>query len=565
MARRKIERKNKITKIPGREKRKATKTSKKRKKRIVGIHKRGGKSKALHKKSKIPSAPKETRKGFSLDQRLHHLLTETSVVIYASKPSEDYGAIFVSDNVKKITGYTYKSFVRKSNFWLDHVHPDDRERVLKEIPRLFKNGYYEYEYRFKHKNGNYIWVHDEMKLVYDDKGNPLEIVGYWTDVTKRRQMEEDIRRRAERIVNFMESATEGFVLMDSDFNVVEVNQYILDKFDVKIEDVRGVNVLDISTDLWESGRYEKYMEVLKTGKPCVFEDVIAPAKFGDKHLNLIAFRVGSDIGLIVQDITDQKRMEQRLKDSEERLRTLYDTINAGIIFEDVDGVVIRANRIATDILDLDEDELIGNNLIDTIGEVVDAQGIGFGEGEHPLMKTQATGEPVHNVILGLLPNDPIRKRWILINTEPIVDAVTGKLDEILVTFVDFTEQKQIEEALIESEERYRHMFEQCPIGVGISTLDGQVITANRAMQEITGYSLDEFRQINIADTYENVEDRRRLLQALNQYGRVTDYRVRLKRKDGKSYDAILNISRINLGGKDYLHTMCQPAASRKSK
>jgi PAS domain S-box-containing protein len=247
------------------------------------------------------------------------------------------------------------------------------------------------------------------------------------------------------------------------------------------------------------------------------------------------------------------------------LRILYDTINAGIIFEDVDGVVLRANRMATDILDLDEDELIGNNLIDVLGEVVDAQGIGFGVGEHPLMKTQATGEPVHNVILGLLPNDPIRKRWIFINTEPIVDAVTGKLDEILVTFVDFTEQKQIEEALIESEERYRHMFEQCPIGVGISTLDGQVITANRAMQEITGYSLDEFRQINIADTYENVEDRRRLLQALNQYGRVTDYRVRLKRKDGKSYDAILNISRINLGGKDYLHTMCQPAASRKSK
>jgi len=565
MARRKTGRKNRITEGPRRAKQKTTKTSKKGKKSTVGIHKKPGKSRTLQKRRKTPSAFKDIRKGLPLGERLHHLLTETSVAIYACKPSEDYAAIFVSDNVKKITGYTYKSFLRKSSFWLEHVHPDDRERVLKEIPRLFKDGYYEYEYRFKHKNGNYIWMHDEMKLVCDDKGGPLEIVGYWTDVTRRRQMEDDIRRRAERIMNFMESAREGFVLMDSDFNVVEVNQYLLDKFDMKIDDVRGVNVLDISTDLWESGRYEKYMELLKTGKPCVFEDVIAPSRFGDKHLNLVAFRVGVDIGLIVQDITDQIKAEQHLEDSEERLRTLYDTINAGIIFEDTDGVVIRANRVATDILDLDEDELIGNKLVDILGEVVDAQGIGFAEGKHPLMKTQSTGEPVHNVIVGLLPKDPIRKRWMFVNTEPIMDSITGKLDEILVILVDFTEQKQIEEALIESEERYRHMFEQCPIGVGICTLDGKVITANRAMQEITGYSLDEFRKINIADTYENVEDRRRLLQALNQYGRVTDYRVRLKRKDGTSYDAILNITRINLGGKEYLHTMCQGLVSRGSR
>jgi PAS domain S-box-containing protein len=80
------------------------------------------------------------------------------------------------------------------------------------------------------------------------------------------------------------------------------------------------------------------------------------------------------------------------------------------------------------------------------------------------------------------------------------------------------------------------------------------------MQDITGYSLDEIRKINIGDTYVNVDDRRRLLQDLNQYGRVTDYRIQLKRKDGTPYTAILNISRINIGGTDYYHTMCQKAS-----
>ena len=518
---------------------------------------------ARAKREKAPKSIRKERK-FSLGERLFHLLTETSVVVYAAKPGGDYAATFISDNVKRLTGYSYKTFLREPGFWLGHVHPDDRERVLKEIPRIFEHGYYEYEYRFKHKNGNYIWMRDEMKLVRDDKGSPLEIVGYWTDVTRRKQMEEDIRQRMERIRNFMESATEGFVLMDKDFNVIEVNQYLLDTFDLKMEEVEGINVLDLSTDLWESGRYEKYMEVLATGKPCVFEDVITPPKFGEKHLNMVVFRVGSDIGMIVQDITEYKKYEKTLLENEERLRSLYDSINAGIVIHDLNGVVVSANNRAAEILDLDEEAIIGADLREVCSNMVDDRGQKIEPQNHPLTKTLNTTIPVRNQIVGTN-DDPANRTWLMINTEPVFDPETKEMDEVVCTFTDITEQKNIGDALEESEERYRHLFENSPIGIGISGMEGKVITANKAMLEIMGYTLDEVRAINIADIYENVEDRRRLLQALNQYGRVTDYRVRLKRKDGTSYDAILNITRINLGGKDYLHTMCQRLASRENR
>ncbi len=546
-------------------KKKTAKSRKPAKNRAIKARKKVQKSKKQAPKTvcttcvKVPKTVKKEEK-LSLGERLYYLLTETSVVVYAAKPSGDYGATFVSDNVKRMTGYSYRAFVRDPDFWLEHVHPDDRERVLNEIPKVFSDGYYEYEYRFKHKKGQYIWVHDEMRCICDSKGKPVEIVGYWTNVSRRKQMEEDIRQRMERIRDFMESATEGFVLMDSKFNVIDVNQYLLDQFDWKIEDARGMNVLDISTDLWESGRYEKYMEVLQTGKPCVFEDVIAPPQFGNKHLNMVAFRVGRDIGMIVQDVTEQKRHEQRLHETEERLRSLYDSIDAGIVIHDLDGIVVSANNRACEILDLTEEEMIGADLKELCKNIVDEKGNRIDPQNHPLTKTLNTTIPVRNQVVGTN-DDPFNRTWLLVNTEPVFDPETKKIDEVVCIFTDITEQKNIGDALEESEERYRHIFENSPIGIGISGMDGRVITANKAMLDLMGYTLDEVRGINLADTYVDVDDRRRLLQALNQYGRITDFRVRLKRKDGTSYDAILHISRINIGGKDYYHTMCQLATA----
>jgi two-component system phosphate regulon sensor histidine kinase PhoR len=128
---------------------------------------------------------------------------------------------------------------------------------------------------------------------------------------------------------------------------------------------------------------------------------------------------------------------------------------------------------------------------------------------------------------------------------------------------EICERKLAEKALRESEERYRHIFEHFPIGIGISSLNGEVINANEAMQAITGYSLEEFQKINLASTYERIEDRQALLEAVNRYGSVVDFPARLKRQDGTPYDALLSVSRINLGGKDFYHTICQDITERK--
>lgn len=489
-------------------------------------------------------------------ERLTYLLTRTSIVIYASKTGDDYGATFVSDNVQRVTGYSYRSFVNRPNFWFDHIHPDDQERVHREVERVFEDDYHEYEYRFKHKDGHYIWVHDEMRLIRDSKGNPVEIVGYWTDITRRKELEMEAEKRANLVSGFMESASEGFALLDSKFNVIAVNRFLLDKFGVKKEDALRMNYFDISGVAYESGRYEEYVEILETGRPRFYGDLVLPPEYDNRHVSAQVFKVGDCLGLIIREVTDEVKRQKELKESEEHFRTLLEASNAGIIFQDVDGIVIRANSQACEMLEMSESELCGAKLTDICSHVIDEYGKELGIDDYPVTKTLRTGKPVQNVMVGIPVDEPGETRWFLVNSDPVVDPETGRLDEVLCYFVDITGQKYMEDQLVESEERYRQIFENCPVGIGIADSEGKVVTANNAMQRITGYSLDEFKKVNLADTFENSEDRDMMIKILNEKGQVSDYRVRLLRKDGTPYDAVLNISRIEIGGRVYNHTMC---------
>jgi diguanylate cyclase (GGDEF)-like protein/PAS domain S-box-containing protein len=143
---------------------------------------------------------------------------------------------------------------------------------------------------------------------------------------------------------FMNSATEGFVLLDSELNIADVNNFILKKLGVTKKAVKGVNIADLAFDVWNSGRYNRLKEVMRTGRPYVIEDIIPSPRFGYRHLTLKAFRVNNGLGLIVSDITTQIKSERNLKESEERYRNLVEEADIAILLDDIDGNIVYSNK-----------------------------------------------------------------------------------------------------------------------------------------------------------------------------------------------------------------------------
>ncbi|BAZ20021.1 multi-sensor signal transduction histidine kinase [Kalymmatonema gypsitolerans NIES-4073] len=126
-------------------------------------------------------------------ERLQYLLSSSPGVIYSCKIYGDHSITFMSENVVSMLGYEVEEFMENPNFWASHVHPEDLHQVFAATAKLIEQGQHSQEYRFLHSNGTYRWMYDQVKLVQDDAGNPLEIVGYWLDITERKQLEEELK------------------------------------------------------------------------------------------------------------------------------------------------------------------------------------------------------------------------------------------------------------------------------------------------------------------------------------------------------------------------------------
>ncbi|MBD2198225.1 MULTISPECIES: PAS domain-containing protein [Calothrix] len=151
-----------------------------------------------------------------LKERLQFVLSASPAVIFSCKPDRDYGTTFVSDNIYNVTGYTAAEFLTESSFWINHVHPEDLPQLLAKMPELFAQGQLINEYRFLHQAGHYIWMWNEIRLVRDSQGNPIEIVGYAADITERKRLEAS----QNRLIALLEASTDYILIADVAGNAI---------------------------------------------------------------------------------------------------------------------------------------------------------------------------------------------------------------------------------------------------------------------------------------------------------------------------------------------------------
>ncbi|SIT59385.1 putative Adenylate cyclase [Mesorhizobium prunaredense] len=156
--------------------------------------------------------------------RLVRVLSAAPAVIYSYKASGDFAPIIISENVRSLLGYEPSEYLENADFWRARVHPDELAAVEAESVQLFKKGRHTVEYRFLKNDGTYCWVNDEQQLIRDKDGQPLEIVGSWSDVSARKQAENALRQSEQRLTDAIESISEGFSLYDAEDRLVVCNK-----------------------------------------------------------------------------------------------------------------------------------------------------------------------------------------------------------------------------------------------------------------------------------------------------------------------------------------------------
>ena len=337
----------------------------------------------------------------------------------------------------------------------------------------------------------------EARITVSGAGEVLILV---RDVTGRKRAEQTLLESEQRFRNVFEQSVDALLVHDDKGRMVDCNAEAYRSLGYTREELLTLSVGDFATNLVNAeGRARG-----GTLWECLMADesgtVTGVHKGEHRRKDGSTFPVEVRLGSVdydgrrlifgsARDITEQKSIEDALRDSEERYRLLVESSPEPIAVHS-EGVIVYINPSGAELFGAtNEEELIGRQALDFV---------------HPDYK-----EKVLRRISGILQNNEraplIEERYIRLDGS-IVDvevtgtpiAYRGKL-AVQVVFKDITERKQAEEKLRESEERFRAIFEQNAMGISIADPDRNLLETNAAYQRITGYSGEELAGKEIAN------------------------------------------------------------------
>ena len=177
------------------------------------------------------------------------IIDKSPVILFRRVAGDKPRLVYVSDNICQM-GYTAQEFLEEKIYFKDIVHPDDLERLGEEIKQYAEEDAEEYTqfYRMMTKDGQVRWVEDQTSVVRDDQGNKIFNQGLLVDITSRKLAEEEVRKSEEKFRRIVETAGEGFILMDEDLKITDVNDAYCHMLGYSREEILGKTPLDLASD-----------------------------------------------------------------------------------------------------------------------------------------------------------------------------------------------------------------------------------------------------------------------------------------------------------------------------
>ncbi|HEX3069308.1 MAG TPA: PAS domain S-box protein [Thermoanaerobaculia bacterium] len=271
----------------------------------------------LHDVTERKRAEEELR---STHAQLRQLLDHSPAVIYALKvEGGTMTPYLVSENVNRLLGFASEETL-SFDWWLGQLHPEDRELALASLDETLREGVSRTEYRVQHKDGAYRWVEDNRRLVRNERGQPAEVVGVWTDITESRRGRDELRESERRFSDMLRNVQLVSMTLDCEAHITYCNDYLLRLAGWDREDVLGKSWFDIFLPADRRAELKAVHASLIADQPesWYYENEII-TRAGERRLiswnNTVLRSTGGDVigtASIGEDITERKSLEKQL-------------------------------------------------------------------------------------------------------------------------------------------------------------------------------------------------------------------------------------------------------------
>ena len=361
--------------------------------------------------------------------------------------------------------------------------------------------------------------------------------------------------------NILESMGDAFVALDTEWRYTYMNQKAGQIFNRRPEDMIGKHIWTEFPEGIGQPFYQAYYKAAETQTPVYLEEYYPPY---NRWFENRIYPSPDGLAIFFQDITERKRAEQALRESEERLARIVETVPEGIAIANREGQITFANAAAERIFGLRRSDITDRAYDDPGWRITALDGSPFPQEELPFARVRQSGQPVYGVEHTI--EHPDGQRVMLsINAAPLPEA-DGEFGGMVAAITDITERKQAEGALRKNEQTFSVIFKKAPFAAALAGLpEGAYVEVNEEFERVFGYTRQELVGKTSLELgmYPDAEVRARSAAMFREQGFVRNLDMRLQTRTGEIHDVLINSDLVEIGGEKYILTTANDITERR--
>jgi PAS domain S-box-containing protein len=252
-------------------------------------------------------------------------LWASGIALWSWQPQAN--RVFLTPEWKAQLGFEDHEVRDHPSEWRDRLHPDDVARVEAYIKRVLGDPQlpYEVEFRMRHKSGEYRWILSRAKVTRDERGTATLLSGAHIDITALKHAQIERERLQTRLADLLNSMSASFIGLDRTWRYVFVNPGAERMFGHPADALIGRTVWSVFPDTVGLPFHDACQEVMSTRQPRSLDQFYA-GKWYRNHI----YPTSEGISVFAEDVTNERRLQERLRQSEERLRRYAIGLTASI-------------------------------------------------------------------------------------------------------------------------------------------------------------------------------------------------------------------------------------------